>query len=406
MLCFQRLCLNKNGQLTGVDMCYNDKGDIVKQGEQYFPLGSDVCTQCTCLNGRPEMCISVLCSPPQQCRQFHAVNGKCCEFVCLDGDFGANSGIKILNTSIIRGTGGDNRTHGSVTTNSLGLRLIASTITSFLILALLLFMIHRLRQRRLLLMIRRLQTRRLEQVNGLSAENPNLGYLNEPYEFGGSFTEPPPPYTLWKPPEQYIPPGEAPPPYDDSLGVTVVPCFDQSFNNNNNNNSYNNGNGRVNIANYALGSPTPFQQTQLLTTAANNRPTLYVRSSPFLSTGSTATTTTTLGAPIVDTISSDGCYEHITIVRINDTPGNTVTILSNSDNTVGYGVGGDDNRRALCESNSMSSIASTSSSSSSTTSSTRGDPLQSPTNCSVSSSSTSTQSTVRHQDNNHTISRL
>ncbi|CAG2123602.1 unnamed protein product, partial [Medioppia subpectinata] len=111
------------------------------------------------------------------------------------GDFsGAN---KLFNTSIIRGNGGDNRTHGSVATNNLGLRLIASTITSFLILALLLFMIHRLRQRRLLLMIRRLQTRRLEQVNGLSADNnPHMGYLSsqncyDQYDFGGSFNEPP-----------------------------------------------------------------------------------------------------------------------------------------------------------------------------------------------------------------------
>lgn len=43
----------------------------------------------------------------------------------------------------------------TLSTTNLGLRLVASTVTSFLILALLLFMIHRLRQRRLLLMIRR-----------------------------------------------------------------------------------------------------------------------------------------------------------------------------------------------------------------------------------------------------------
>ena len=38
---------------------------------------------------------------------------------------------------------------------NLGLKLVASTVTSFLILALLLFMVHRLRQRRLLIMMRR-----------------------------------------------------------------------------------------------------------------------------------------------------------------------------------------------------------------------------------------------------------
>ena len=39
---------------------------------------------------------------------------------------------------------------------NLGLRLVASTVTSILILALLLFMVHRLRQRRLLIMMRRM----------------------------------------------------------------------------------------------------------------------------------------------------------------------------------------------------------------------------------------------------------
>lgn len=35
------------------------------------------------------------------------------------------------------------------------------------------------------------------------------------------YDEPPPPYTLWKPPEMYIPPGEAPPPYDLSVQLTA-----------------------------------------------------------------------------------------------------------------------------------------------------------------------------------------
>ena len=38
---------------------------------------------------------------------------------------------------------------------NLSLRLVASTVTSFLVLALLLFMVHRLRQRRLMLAMRR-----------------------------------------------------------------------------------------------------------------------------------------------------------------------------------------------------------------------------------------------------------
>ena len=114
-------------------------------------------------------------------------------------------------------------------------------------------MIHRLRQRRLLLMIRRLQTRRLEQINGGGGggggSGPNsagshlvnehafrFGYfgiggrgggaggggggggrdsLGGPLGFG--FIEPPPPYTFWKPPEQFIAPGEAPPSYEETI---------------------------------------------------------------------------------------------------------------------------------------------------------------------------------------------
>ena len=50
-----------------------------------------------------------------------------------------------------------------VDTANLGLRLVASTVTSFLILALLLFMIHRLRQKRLLIMMRREYARDTQQ---------------------------------------------------------------------------------------------------------------------------------------------------------------------------------------------------------------------------------------------------
>lgn len=304
------------------------------------------------------MCISVLCSPPEKCRQYHAVNDKCCEFVCLDGDFTAQNGIRNFNTTIITRGNGDNRNHVSVSTNNLGLRLIASTITSFLILALLLFMIHRLRQRRLLLMIRRLQTRRLEQVNGLSCDNSSsIGYFatHDQYDFGGSFNEPPPPYTFWKPPEHYIPPGEAPPPYDDS---NFLPFYEVT------NNSVNN---RVNNTTNSATSPLPLQQTQFPITVSTQS--LCASSTPtFINSPINSL------HPIIDTISSDNCYEHITVVRINDS--HNINISHN------------DSNNTCSDSTSSSSIVS------------------SPSNCSViTSSSTSTQSTVRRQDSD-TISRL
>nr|XP_027197362.1 GATA zinc finger domain-containing protein 7-like isoform X1 [Dermatophagoides pteronyssinus] len=302
---------------SGVEICYNDKGDMVKHGEQYVPLGIDTCTQCTCMHGKAEMCISVLCSPPENCRRYHELTNKCCEFLCIDGGNGneiinSNNGnsdmaIRMINT----GTGhhyhsnnfngglqnglrflgnnnnktailtkGETKTFHSIPTSNLGLRLITSTVTSFLILALLLFMIHRLRQRRLLMMIRRLQNRRLNHMNASNSGHhlpPPPPHCNDPSGYGvdqlvttpmrlfglgghssingpfGPFDlmgpgsiEPPPPYTFWKPPsmpaqcieqqqqQQQFPsltetndlspvqplPNEAPPSYEESIQVS------------------------------------------------------------------------------------------------------------------------------------------------------------------------------------------
>ncbi|GIY60340.1 hypothetical protein CDAR_9631 [Caerostris darwini] len=184
--------MTKDAEVDGYQHCLDHKGKEVSHGDRFFPLGSDPCTQCTCLNGKPQMCIAVFCSPPENCRQYHA-----------------------LNTD-------------TLSTTNLGLRLVASTVTSFLILALLLFMIHRLRQRRLLLMIRRFHARRMDNGNAhLSRrfsedDDGSVGYFvgHDQLDFS-RYDEPPPPYTLWKPPEMYIPPGEAPPPYDLSVQLTA-----------------------------------------------------------------------------------------------------------------------------------------------------------------------------------------
>lgn len=203
--------------------CLDHRGKIVDRGERYFPLGNDPCTQCTCVNGKPEMCISVFCSPPENCRQYHALNDKCCEFVCLDRDlsdktYGGNGTV----------TGKEDTE--TINATNLGLRLVASTVTSFLILALLLFMIHRLHQKRLLLMIRRFHARRVDNGPNGSQRYPlddegSVGYLvgGDHVDFS-QCSEPPPPYAFWKPSGTYIPPGEAPPPYEASVG-TVLPNY-------------------------------------------------------------------------------------------------------------------------------------------------------------------------------------
>ncbi|GIY60035.1 hypothetical protein CEXT_701481 [Caerostris extrusa] len=60
------------------------------------------------------------------------------------------------------------------------------------------------------------------QEDFLKDDDGSVGYFvgHDQLDFS-RYDEPPPPYTLWKPPEMYIPPGEAPPPYDLSVQLTA-----------------------------------------------------------------------------------------------------------------------------------------------------------------------------------------
>ncbi|KAF8768375.1 Integral membrane protein DGCR2/IDD like protein [Argiope bruennichi] len=73
--------MSDEAEVDSYQHCLDHKGKEVSHGDRFFPLGSDPCTQCTCLNGKPQMCIAVFCSPPENCRQYHALSDKCCEFV-------------------------------------------------------------------------------------------------------------------------------------------------------------------------------------------------------------------------------------------------------------------------------------------------------------------------------------
>ncbi|XP_013421777.1 uncharacterized protein LOC106181823 [Lingula anatina] len=177
--------------------CYDWQGYKVEEGSQYIPKGDDPCMVCVCEKGFPTMCASPSCSPPQ-CKMFEEVEGKCCEYVCV---------VSPIVPPATNGTGGNvvpnvENTADAASAADLGLRLAASTLTSILILALLLFMIHRLRKRRMLVMMRRLNSpsseRHLEDdtvayVAGY--DEVNIGLAFPPYE------EPPPPYTPWKAPD-------------------------------------------------------------------------------------------------------------------------------------------------------------------------------------------------------------
>ncbi|XP_072356050.1 integral membrane protein DGCR2/IDD isoform X3 [Scyliorhinus torazame] len=105
--------------------CVDIKDNVVDEGKYFTPKGNDPCLSCTCHNGEPEMCVAALCERPQGCQHYEKDPKECCKFTCLDPD-----GSSIFDSM------------------ASGMRLIVSCISSFLILSLLLFMVHRLRQRR------------------------------------------------------------------------------------------------------------------------------------------------------------------------------------------------------------------------------------------------------------------
>ncbi|XP_069135221.1 uncharacterized protein [Argopecten irradians] len=185
--------------------CTDYKGNIIQDGKTFQPT-KDMCQTCRCDNGFPIMCHSVKCAPPTTPCNWKPLIDQCCKFECPEtnviggGDNSVNS-TKPVDNEV------DEASSDSITT--LGLRLVASTVTSFLVLALLLFMVHRLRQRRLMIAMRRYQDNHLEQME--DAEDrviPEYWLQCPPYE------DPPPPYTPPKP-DPRITPREAPPPYEE-----------------------------------------------------------------------------------------------------------------------------------------------------------------------------------------------
>ncbi|XP_069476040.1 integral membrane protein DGCR2/IDD isoform X6 [Ambystoma mexicanum] len=192
--------------------CVDIKDNIVDEGYYFTPKGDDPCLSCTCHNGEPEMCVAALCEGPQGCQQYRKDPKECCKFTCLDPD--GNSLFDSMAS---------------------GMRLIVSCISSFLILSLLLFMVHRLRQRR---------RERIESLIGANLHHFNLGRRMPGFDYGPDgfgtgltplhlsddgeggafhFHEPPPPYTANKYPEIHHP-DDPPPPYEASINPTIILC--------------------------------------------------------------------------------------------------------------------------------------------------------------------------------------
>ncbi|CAH1801820.1 unnamed protein product [Owenia fusiformis] len=221
--------------LTGLNNCQDWKGDWIKEGEYYIPKKNDLCMSCLCNQGHPTMCKSVSCSPPDCATMLQPVEGECCKFICIAPPRHPND-VKENGT----GYGGDVHPEtnvDAVNTTDLGLRLVASTVTSFLVLALLLFMVHRLRQRRMLVMMRRLNAETRSEDDAVAYvsgyDDVQIGIEFPPYE------EPPPPYSPPKPPDDTH--GEAPPPYSEENPGTE----NGGNSGNNNRNTLNRNHGNV-----------------------------------------------------------------------------------------------------------------------------------------------------------------
>ncbi|XP_077593068.1 integral membrane protein DGCR2/IDD isoform X1 [Stigmatopora nigra] len=198
---FPFLCKRRAAEQTCVDI----KDNVVGEGYYFTPKGDDPCLSCTCHDGEPEMCVAALCERPQGCQHFRKDPKECCKFTCLDPD--GNSLFDSMAS---------------------GMRLIVSCISSFLILSLLLFMVHRLRQRR---------RERIETLIGGNLHHFNLGRRVAGFDYGPDafgtgltplhlsddgeggafhFQEPPPPYAAYKYPDIQHP-DDPPPPYEASI---------------------------------------------------------------------------------------------------------------------------------------------------------------------------------------------
>lgn len=117
--------------------CTDNKGQRIPEGLLFAPVMDD-CQVCTCHQRMPVLCRTMMCPPVKRCLSLRVGNA-CCQWVCDDWSF-----------------------------SDIGLRLVASAVTAILSLSLLIFLIYRLRQRKLRGRQNHLQA---QTVNSESGEN-------------------------------------------------------------------------------------------------------------------------------------------------------------------------------------------------------------------------------------------
>ncbi|GBP79853.1 hypothetical protein EVAR_89292_1 [Eumeta japonica] len=160
----------------GQGECTDIRGRLISHGLHYIP-GPDTCTLCICDNGQPKVCKAVLCSPPQDCRSFR-VGNTCCEFICLDDVVkpveGAEANVRVA-------AGG-------------------AAAVVLLTIALVVYRVRKQKRRRL--------TADERSITSIGYISGSIGYVTTNSEAG---------LAAWKPSSNYMPRGEAPPPYDEAI---------------------------------------------------------------------------------------------------------------------------------------------------------------------------------------------
>ncbi|KAL4717180.1 hypothetical protein ACJJTC_017067 [Scirpophaga incertulas] len=158
--------------------CTDFRGRVIFNGMHYVP-GPDTCTLCVCDNGLPKVCKAVLCSPPQDCRSFR-VGNTCCEFICLD--------------DVVK----------PVETAEANIRVAAGGAAALLLITVAL-VVYR---------VRRHKRRRAPHADDQRSLT-SIGYISGSMGYMGGTCETA--LGAWKPPGNYLPRGEAPPPYDEAV---------------------------------------------------------------------------------------------------------------------------------------------------------------------------------------------
>ncbi|PBC30441.1 hypothetical protein APICC_02767 [Apis cerana cerana] len=172
--------------------CKDQQGRSYENTFIYIP-GPEPCTLCVCDNGNPKWCKALVCKYAEEyCKSSRHI---CCQYICLDDT--------LLSIPNDKTDGIGSNTTDATTNYDIGLRSVASFVTAVLSLICVAG-----RQNRQLAE----DQRNLGSMGYLDRDGLSHGVPMDDIPCGAS-------YPLWKPPNNYFPRGEAPPPYEEAVAA-------------------------------------------------------------------------------------------------------------------------------------------------------------------------------------------